>query len=208
MNLYEVLGLKKDTTQKEIKKAYRNLSLKLHPDRGGDPKKFIELQNAYDILSDETTRKKYDETGDVGSSGVPLIAAGRNLLLSIWEQIVELEYQINKFLKLPEAFLDKLDTMKTEIRRKRTTAEEDVKNYREIIKRLIYKGVGADFLKLTLQHKIEATNTMIKQYQRRIEEIESAEELARDYGYNPVYEDEKDYTKQLLGNDLLNGFRL
>ena len=59
MNPYEVLGLKKTATVKEIKDAYRKLSKKHHPDKGGNSKKFIEIQNAYDILSDEESRKKY-----------------------------------------------------------------------------------------------------------------------------------------------------
>lgn len=209
MNLYEIMGLEKTATLNEIKKAYRKLSKILHPDKKtGDQKKFIELQNAYDILSDEVTRKKYDETGDVGSSGVPLTAAGRNLLLSVWEQIVELDFQVNKFLKLPEAFLDKLDQMKIDIRQKRKTTEQDVENYKEILKRVIYKGMGADFLKLTMEHKIESSKTMIKQYNRRIEEIECAEKLAKDYGYEAEYKDIKDYEQKMLGDNLMNGFRL
>ena len=61
MNPYEVLGLKKDCNKKQIKNAYRKLSKIHHPDTGGDQQKFIEVQRAYDILSDEVARKKYDE---------------------------------------------------------------------------------------------------------------------------------------------------
>lgn len=60
---YEILGVDEKATQKEIKKAYRNLALKNHPDKGGDADKFKEIQQAYEILSDEEKRHNYDEYG-------------------------------------------------------------------------------------------------------------------------------------------------
>ncbi len=63
-DLYEVLGLDKNATNEEIKKAYRKLSLQHHPDRNNNSQESTELfkkiQNAYEILSDERKRKEYD----------------------------------------------------------------------------------------------------------------------------------------------------
>jgi DnaJ-class molecular chaperone len=63
-NLYETLGISKTATQEEIKKAYRKLSLELHPDRnnGSDEstEQFKKISNAYETLGDEDKRKKYD----------------------------------------------------------------------------------------------------------------------------------------------------
>lgn len=60
-NFYDVLGVNKNASQDDIKKAYRNLSKKYHPDRnGGDDSKFKEINEAYDTLGDETKRKQYD----------------------------------------------------------------------------------------------------------------------------------------------------
>ncbi|MFH1559535.1 MAG: DnaJ domain-containing protein [Patescibacteria group bacterium] len=51
---YEVLGVKKDASQDEIKRAYRSLAHKYHPDKaGGDAEKFKEINQAYQVLSDE-----------------------------------------------------------------------------------------------------------------------------------------------------------
>jgi len=67
-NLYDLLGVKKDANEKEIKKRYRLMSMKdpvyKHPDRGGDRAKFQELQEAYNYLGDEKKRKVYDKYGD------------------------------------------------------------------------------------------------------------------------------------------------
>lgn len=69
---YEVLGVKRDVSQDELKKAYRRLAMKYHPDRNpGDKKgeeKFKEAKEAYEILSDPRKRAAYDQYGHAGVS--------------------------------------------------------------------------------------------------------------------------------------------
>lgn len=62
--MYEALGLTKDATDADIKKAYRKLAMKNHPDKGGDPEAFKVVQNAYDVLSDPQKKANYDRFGD------------------------------------------------------------------------------------------------------------------------------------------------
>lgn len=63
---YEVLGVDKKATYDEIRKAYRKKAVKLHPDKGGSAEAFQELQQAYEVLSDEGKRKVYDTYGEEG----------------------------------------------------------------------------------------------------------------------------------------------
>ena len=66
-DFYEVLGVKRDASEEDIKKSYRKLARQYHPDRNpGDKQaetKFKEVQEAYDVLSDNTKRANYDRFG-------------------------------------------------------------------------------------------------------------------------------------------------
>lgn len=68
-NLYETLGVDRSASQEEIKKAYRKLASQHHPDRGGDTKKFQEIQAAYDTLIDPERRAAYDNPKPQQGSG-------------------------------------------------------------------------------------------------------------------------------------------
>jgi len=70
---YEILGVGKSATQDEIKKAYRKLAMQFHPDRNPDNKeaeeKFKEAAEAYEVLSNDEKRNKYDRFGHQGLRG-------------------------------------------------------------------------------------------------------------------------------------------
>ena len=63
-DFYKILGVEKGASDEEIKKAYRKLAHKYHPDKaGGDEEKFKEINEAYQVLSDKTKRAQYDQFG-------------------------------------------------------------------------------------------------------------------------------------------------
>ena len=71
---YEILGLDKNTTDDELKKAYRKLAMQYHPDRNPGKEtwaneKFKEINEAYSILGDPQKRQQYDQFGTVGNIG-------------------------------------------------------------------------------------------------------------------------------------------
>lgn len=88
---YDLLGVQPDATPSQLKKAYYNLARTEHPDRGGDKERFQQIGEAYSVLSNSVTRKKYDQLGasalkegergdpgepSCGSSGLPTCKEG------------------------------------------------------------------------------------------------------------------------------------
>ena len=63
-NYYDILGISQNATQEEIKKSFRNLALKYHPDKNKNSEeskqKFMKIIEAYEVLSDEHSRRDYD----------------------------------------------------------------------------------------------------------------------------------------------------
>jgi molecular chaperone DnaJ len=68
-NYYEILGIDKKANKDDVKKAFRKLAQKHHPDKGGDENKFKEITEAYSILSDEKKRREYDSYGQTFAGG-------------------------------------------------------------------------------------------------------------------------------------------
>src|SRR3990170_1293466 len=67
---YQVLGVPKDAPARDVKKAYRKLAQRYHPDKSPDDPvaeaRFKEINEAYDVVGDEETRKEYDHARDMG----------------------------------------------------------------------------------------------------------------------------------------------
>jgi len=71
---YKILGVAKSASDDEIKKAYRKMALKYHPDKNKSPdaeEKFKEIAEAYDVLGDPEKRKMFDQFGEEGLKGAP-----------------------------------------------------------------------------------------------------------------------------------------
>ena len=89
---YKTLGVSKNATPEEIKKAFRKLARTHHPDAGGDEAKFKEINEAYEVLSDEKKRQMYDQYGTAQASQIPNGGAGMGDMFSgfgSWAEILE-----------------------------------------------------------------------------------------------------------------------
>jgi len=101
MDYYEILGVPRDASQEEIKKAFRRLAHKYHPDKGGDEKKFKEINEAYQVLSDEKKRAQYDKYGRVFEEGGP--SGGAETFWS-WPDVNGFEFDFGNLGEVFEEF--------------------------------------------------------------------------------------------------------
>lgn len=68
---YKILGVERTASQDDIKKAFRKLAAEHHPDKGGDPAKFKQVNTAHQVLSDDVKKARYDAFGDENLTGPP-----------------------------------------------------------------------------------------------------------------------------------------
>ena len=87
-NYYAILGIKFESTKPEIKKSYYTLSFIHHPDKGGDELLFSEIKEAYNILTDEETKKEYDKKSRYGKD--------YNELVELYLVNIDIDYQSSK----------------------------------------------------------------------------------------------------------------
>lgn len=88
MTHYDTLGVPSDAPPDDIKAAFRKKAKKHHPDKGGKTEDMVELNKAYAVLSDDTMRRKYDQTGD--DREMPSIdTQATNLLMQLFAHSIE-----------------------------------------------------------------------------------------------------------------------
>ena len=75
-NPYETLGVEKDSSPEEIKRAYRRMASQHHPDKGGDKSKFQEIEQAYRVLSDPQQRAQIDNSNPFGGVNINMGGLG------------------------------------------------------------------------------------------------------------------------------------
>ena len=100
-NFYDVLGVSKTATQDEIKKAYRELCKKYHPDKqGGDDTKIKEINEAYATIGDETKRKEYDMQNSMGGfggfGGFSTRERAENAAKSLYEKVTNYVFEVEE----------------------------------------------------------------------------------------------------------------
>lgn len=154
-NLYDVLAVTKDATAEQIKKAYRKLAMKHHPDKGGDEKEFKDIAKAYGVLSDEDKRKRYDETGQVEEERDPFNEILASFVSDLQDNVDSLNADIIDIAK------KKIKKEIKEINLARIQTENKIKYLNFFLKR-IKKDTESNVFNLVTKSKIEQLKSKLE----------------------------------------------
>lgn len=195
MNLYEVLGVEQDATDADIKRAYRKLAQKLHPDRdGGDAAKFTEVQAAYTILSDESERAEYDRTGTVAEDSLDYEASATQTLRNLFN--LAISSGVNSVHQYCLSQLFGSLRMMREQRAQEQNLHALLTKYRN---RVIRKNKGPNIFSEVLEERLLAVSQSIKGMDKGIKITEMAREMLNDYEHNSAAINVEEPTPRLKG---------
>lgn len=187
-NLYDILGIDKDASQDDVRKAYRKKAQENHPDKNPNDKdagkKFYQVKVAYEVLSDAKRRKKYDNYGDTNEDIPQLRVLAIQEVCAMVLQIVD-QVDINKtdviklavanFKKNIEIHEDKIEKSKANIA-KRRVALSRIKQKRKGKK-------SGDFIRNAIEKDILDYESGIESAKETITLAKAAIDVANEYEY-------------------------
>jgi len=162
MSLYEILNIDPTSTKEQIKKAYRNLAHKFHPDKeGGDNDKFTDINKAYAVLIDDTARNRYDETGQ--SDKIDIRKAAQDAIISIFIGVIEtnpddvlIRMDIIKFIQ--KSINENMGNVKVNIKK----IGKDKKRLSKLLNRIKRKNKKNNIFNAVLGARIDGLNRSAK----------------------------------------------
>lgn len=175
--LYKSLGIDSSASKADIKKAFRTLAKIHHPDVGGEPRLFREIEHAYAILSDPAKREAYDNGED------PDGIQGRDerikdIVTSIFTMIIA-----DRFVADHEDLVSRMDAMCNERRlncmKAIETYECTLRGYKTILNRI----KDGDIIKAHMKREISAIEKMLEGYNRDITDLHEASEIISKFEY-------------------------
>lgn len=178
-NLYDILGVPKDATEDEIKKAYKEQSKKSHPDKGGSDEKMAEVNRAYMVLRNKEKRERYDTTGEETEDKFESKFA--SLLNEIFLQIIEGSENVDNW-DLIECFQTNVDNLISQHKLKLEESMARIKKLGRVIKRV--KSRSDKRIYAILQSHVEFETQRTNLINSDIKFLKEAQEILGDYAYD------------------------
>ncbi len=183
MDLYKILEIKKDADQQEIKKAYRDMSKKHHPDVGGDERKFHTINLAYRVLSDPEKRKLYDDQGIIMDESPDHINNMVNVrLAAIAEKWIDNMLK-GKRISLQQFVLEGIRVGIKIINRENSKIKISIDKLKNIRDRIIYEDDNSIFHKV-INNRINNYKKGINQNKMELVILKQLEITIKDYNYD------------------------
>ena len=178
-NYYEILGVAKDFSEEQLKKAYRKLARKYHPDVTDEPDgetRFKEIQEAYEVLRDPDKRAHYDAFG-----GIPFNAVEEKAHSTVVGLAMQFIQNMNNEYGMIEWICAQLLDRKGKVLQHKLNGEKVIAHLSRIRARLEYKGKGSNKILAMLDAQIAAVQAQMEQLPGQLEEIEVSIRIAQEY---------------------------
>lgn len=181
MSLYDDLGVPKDASADDIKRAFRKRAHENHPDKGGTPEKFYPIQRAYAVLGNPHRRSEYDRSGNTNpvDSRDEALAELAGLLLQV---IAREDVDPDRFRLI--------DWARDHIRKTSDSMHKEIAGYRKtiakrerVLKRLRHKKGTESVVFKVFAAAIEATRQGIYRKENEIKKGDAMLEILEDYDY-------------------------
>lgn len=186
VDLYEAIGVPRDASPEDIKRAHRRAAKENHPDRGGDRARFQEIQVAYDTLKDEAKRRRYDQTGDTSGPTPPDLATVQlaTLIDSLIDKLISDGAPIET-ADMRGLAVKACDEKLREIRSNKGQVERWLSSARKLSQRFKRKrkAKGEDLLRPALERKQRDLQEAISRLDEAIAIWQRARDLLESYDY-------------------------
>lgn len=186
-NYYEVLGVARDASAEDIKRAYRKRAKELHPDTNADAdgEAMAELNVAYEVLGDAERRKLYDETGEGADPRKHLEAEAREGIAGIMLHHIQAR----------EGNGDIMTAVQADLRNQLAAAEANVREGEKVLRitkralrKLRYKGSAHDYVRTALETRITEVEQKLRLSSLNVERMRVALVVVKEYDYDISWE--------------------
>lgn len=193
-NPYEVLGLAANATSGSIRQSYLRASLKHHPDKGGDVDKWLEIKLAYDILSDDERRARFDQTGCVDDKAVDNshAEAVKRLIMAI-KNAVQIARQKAEMSQQSPLQFDIVALARNHLIDHIATVQNQIDEYTaslafcaEIAPRFKKEGDGDDVVASVFAEDVKILTANIANCQKEIDDTNAALQLSENYSFEKL----------------------
>jgi len=182
-DFYEVLGVKKDASQDQIKKAYRGKAVNAHPDKGGSQEDMAELSRAYSTLKDNVKRIEYDRTGKEPEDTQSL---SRDIIMNVFIDILNLpEEPVNCLATAIASINNRIHDLNKE----RKGVVGKINSLKQRRTRITKKKEDnqVNLWQVLIDKQLEGGNGIIAEVDKRIKAHEDALKMLEDYEGDEVF---------------------